>query len=87
MEQDKEKFNENLHEGSRGETLFFSEEDVQFMFYDLDLLEKLTVNGREQIRVGVQYAKKIKLRMELFRIKVLPTSLLKTNQENGVLKI
>lgn len=59
VEQAKEEFKENLHEGSRGETLFFSEENVQFMFYDLDLLEKLTVNGREQIRVGVQYAKKI----------------------------
>ncbi|QUL55720.1 hypothetical protein KDC22_03880 [Paenibacillus tritici] len=59
VEQDGEKFKEHLHEGSRGETYFFSEEGVQFMFYDLDLLEKLTVHGREQIRVGVQYAKKM----------------------------
>ncbi|MNJ03500.1 hypothetical protein D3C73_1638400 [compost metagenome] len=28
------------------------------MFYDLDILEKLTIDGRERINVGVRFAKK-----------------------------
>ncbi|MBT2290402.1 hypothetical protein J7E73_14875 [Paenibacillus albidus] len=58
VKKDKEKFKENLSEDSRGETFFFSEEDVQFMFYDLDTLEKHTINGREEIQVGVRFARK-----------------------------
>ncbi|MGF9696227.1 hypothetical protein [Paenibacillus sp. MABNR03] len=58
VENDKEKFGKYLYEGSRKESIFFSEEDVQYMFYDLDLLEKIKIDGREQIRVGIQYAKK-----------------------------
>lgn len=58
VENDKEKFKVHLYEGSRKEPLFFDEENAQFMFNDLDLLEKITIDGREQIRIGVQYAKK-----------------------------
>ncbi|NUU74953.1 hypothetical protein [Paenibacillus xylanilyticus] len=58
VENNKEKFGKYLYEGSRKESIFFSEEDVQYMFYDLDLLEKIKIDGREQIRVGIQYAKK-----------------------------
>nr|WP_154893180.1 hypothetical protein [Paenibacillus xylanexedens] len=51
-------FKVHLYEGSQKESLFFDEENAQFMFNDLDLLEKITIDGREQIRIGVQYAKK-----------------------------
>lgn len=53
------------------------------MFYDLDLIEK--VDQPEQIRVGVRFAKNPQT--GVLKIKELPTSLLKTKQENGVLKI
>ncbi|MFK0521779.1 hypothetical protein ACINKY_06155 [Paenibacillus illinoisensis] len=58
VENDKAKFKVHLYEGSQKESLFFDEENAQFMFNDLDLLEKITIDGREQIRIGVQYAKK-----------------------------
>ncbi len=45
-------------DGYPREALFFSEPDVQYMFYNLDLLEKIKIDGRDQIRVGVRYAKK-----------------------------
>jgi len=41
VENNKEKFNVHLYEGSRKKALFFDEENVQFMFYDLDLLDKI----------------------------------------------
>jgi hypothetical protein len=58
VENDKAKFKVHLYEGSQKESLFFDEENAQFMFNDLDLLEKITIDDREQIRIGVQYAKK-----------------------------
>ncbi|WP_418041641.1 hypothetical protein [Paenibacillus xylanilyticus] len=58
VENDKKKFKVHLYEGSQKESLFFDEENAQFMFNDLDLLEKITIDGREQIRIGVRYAKK-----------------------------
>lgn len=58
VENDKEKFKVHLYEGSQKESLFFDEENAQFMFNDLDLLEKITIDGRDQIRIGVRYAKK-----------------------------
>lgn len=58
VENDKKKFKIHLYEGSQKESLFFDEENAQFMFNDLDLLEKITIDGREQIRIGVRYAKK-----------------------------
>lgn len=57
VENDIEKFKAHLYEGSQKESLFFHEENVQYMFNDLDLLEKIIIDGREQIRIGVQYAK------------------------------
>ncbi|MCG7381934.1 hypothetical protein [Paenibacillus sp. ACRRY] len=57
VENDIEKFKIHLYEGSQKESLFFHEENVQYMFNDLDLLEKIIIDGREQIRIGVQYAK------------------------------
>ncbi|WP_336780057.1 hypothetical protein [Paenibacillus illinoisensis] len=58
VENDKKKFKVHLYEGSQKESLFFDEENAQFMFNDLDLLEQISINGREQIQFGVRYAKK-----------------------------
>ena len=56
--QDKEKFQAHLQSGYNLDSLFFDDKDAQYMFYDLDILEKLTIDGRERIHVGVRYAKK-----------------------------
>lgn len=56
--QDKEKFQTHLQSGYNLDSLFFDDKDAQYMFYDLDILEKLTIDGRERIHVGVRYAKK-----------------------------
>ncbi|MFB5677055.1 hypothetical protein ACE3NQ_06350 [Paenibacillus terreus] len=57
VENNKEKFKENLNKESLEsirEGFFYTNESDQFMFYDLDLIEKVD----EQIRVGVRFAKK-----------------------------
>ncbi|MNW25598.1 hypothetical protein D3C74_23430 [compost metagenome] len=56
--QDKEKFQAHLQKEYARDTLFFDDEKAQYMFYDLDILEKLTIDGRERINVGVRFAKK-----------------------------
>lgn len=59
VEQNKDKFKENLNTKSvesTGEGFYFNNEGDQFMFYDLDVLEKL--DQPDQIRVGVRFARK-----------------------------
>ncbi|MCT1398552.1 hypothetical protein M4D81_05970 [Paenibacillus sp. p3-SID867] len=59
VENNKEKFEENLNKESLEtirEGFYYTNESDQFMFYDLDLIEK--VDQPEQIRVGVRFAKK-----------------------------
>lgn len=59
VENNKEKFKENLNKESLEsirEGFYYTKESDQFMFYDLDLIEK--VDQPEQIRVGVRFAKK-----------------------------
>lgn len=59
VENNKEKFKENLNKESLEsirEGFYYTNESDQFMFYDLDLIEK--VDQPEQIRVGVRFAKK-----------------------------
>lgn len=58
--QDKEEFGKYLQEGGYSvETVFFSEKGIQFMFYDLDSLKKVSVDGIERIEVGIRYATKV----------------------------
>ncbi|WP_127589967.1 hypothetical protein [Paenibacillus lautus] len=59
VENNKEKFKENLNKEtleSIREGFYYTNVSDQFMFYDLDLIEK--VDQPEQIRVGVRFAKK-----------------------------
>ncbi|ANA81047.1 hypothetical protein C7121_01045 [Paenibacillus glucanolyticus] len=59
VENNKETFEENLNKESLEsirEGFYYTNEIDQFMFYDLDLIEK--VDQPEQIRVGVRFAKK-----------------------------
>lgn len=59
VENNKEKFKENLNKESLEsirEGFYYTNESDQFMFYDLDLIEK--VDQPDQIRVGVRFAKK-----------------------------
>lgn len=59
VENNKEKFKENLNKESLEsirEGFYYTNENDQFMFYDLDLIEKR--DQPEQIRVGVRFAKK-----------------------------
>ncbi|WP_063568374.1 hypothetical protein [Paenibacillus sp. O199] len=59
VENNKEKFKENLNKESLEsirEGFYYTNESDQFMFYDLDLIEKR--DQPEQIRVGVRFAKK-----------------------------
>ncbi|MEX3620662.1 hypothetical protein [Paenibacillus glucanolyticus] len=59
VENNKERFKENLNKESLEsirEGFYYTNESDQYMFYDLDLIEK--VDQPEQIRVGVRFAKK-----------------------------
>lgn len=59
VENNKEKFKENLNKDSlesKREGFYYTKESDQFMFYDLDLIEK--IDQPEQVRVGVRFAKK-----------------------------
>ncbi|SDM30153.1 hypothetical protein SAMN05428961_11330 [Paenibacillus sp. OK060] len=59
VENNNEKFKENLNKESLEsikDSFYYRNVDDQFMFYDLDLLEKL--DQPEQIRVGVRFARK-----------------------------
>lgn len=47
VENDKEKFKVYFYEGLQKELFFFDEENVQFMFNDLEFLEKISINGCE----------------------------------------
>ncbi|MDQ0171477.1 hypothetical protein [Paenibacillus tundrae] len=64
VENNPEKFKENLNKDSAATNKYHfyytseSEEGREFMFYDLDILEKVNINQREQIRVGVRFAQK-----------------------------
>ncbi|WP_339275993.1 hypothetical protein MKY59_03405 [Paenibacillus sp. FSL W8-0426] len=54
--QDQEKFAEHLHESYSRHSVFFDKQNVQYMFYDLDTIKKVTMDGRVQIQVGVRFA-------------------------------
>lgn len=64
VEKNPEKFNENLNKESAATNKYHSyyinesEKGKEFMFYDLDILEKVNIDEREQIRVGVRFAQK-----------------------------
>ncbi|MCM3172111.1 hypothetical protein [Paenibacillus sp. MER 99-2] len=64
VENNPEKFKENLNKDSAATNKYHfyytseSEEGQEFMFYDLDIIEKININQREQIRVGVRFAQK-----------------------------
>ncbi len=64
VENNPEKFKENLNKDSAATNKYHfyytsvNEEGREFMFYDLDILEKININQREQIRVGVRFAQK-----------------------------
>ncbi|MCG7376330.1 hypothetical protein MH215_04950 [Paenibacillus sp. ACRSA] len=64
VEKNPEKFKENLNKDSAATNKYHSyyinesEKGKEFMFYDLDILEKVNIDEREQIRVGVRFAQK-----------------------------
>lgn len=68
VENDKEKFKVHLYEGSRKEPLFFDEKNAQFMFNDLDLLEKITLMA--VIKFGLAFDMPKNMRMEVLRIQL-----------------
>lgn len=56
--QDQEKFAADLDENFSRHSVFFDKQNVQYMFYDLDTLKKVDLDGRVQIQVGVRFAVK-----------------------------
>lgn len=58
IDQDKENFNKYIHQPNTLDTLFFSEEKNQYMFYEVEFIQKLIIDDRVRINVLIRYAEK-----------------------------